>query len=318
MHKMNYEKFVVPVSVSAAVIAAAIAAIVVTNNRAATARARAAEAESLEIANTKAEKEARLNAEAAAARSRQTADDLKKAEAERETKIAERAKADADAKAAEAAKVKAKLDAEAESSRARAASDMRAAEKAKADAVRDELEKENARIAGELALSNAAVAEATAKLETEKRKTEAIIAEATALKLRKIDFEQLQRDLLEFKQELDERERALHPDVTIYDASNVTWVAEREADVIGGDTNRLLRAKKVLPENDLSLPEPSRKLAKVDRVRYVASTNRIATTQSKLIGRLEALRDAARSEGRVIDANFYQKSIKSLYPDYKK
>lgn len=315
---MKYEKLVVPVSVSAAVIAAAIAAVVVTNNRAAVARARAVEAESLEIANTKAEKEARLNAEAAAARSRQAADDRKKTEAERDAKFAEQKRADADAKAAEAAKVKAKLDAEAESSRAKVASENRAAEKAKADAAKAALELENARIAGELALSNAAVAEATAKLEAEKRKAEAIIAEATALKLRKIDFDTLQRDLLEFKQELDERERALHPDTTIYNASNVTWVAEREADVIGGDTNRILRAKKALPENDLSLPEPSRKLAMVNRVRYEAATNRFATTQSALIGRLEALRDAALREDRVIDASFYQKSIKSLYPDYKK
>ena len=315
---MKYEKFVVPVSVSAAVIAAAIAAIVVTNNRAAVARARAAEAESLEIANAKAEKEARLNAEAAAARSRQAADDRKKAEAEREAKIAERDKADADAKAAEAAKTKAKLDAEAESNRARAASDLRATEKAKADAARAVLEQENARIAGELALSNAAVAEATAKLETEKRKTEAIIAEATALKLRKIDFEQLQRDLIEFKQELDERERALHPDTTIYDASNVTWVAEREADVIGGETNRFPRVKKVLPENDPLLPKATRELAKQNRVRYETSTNGLAATQAKLIGRLEELRAAALREDRVIDADFYLKTIKSLYPDYQK
>ena len=196
---------------------------------------------------------------------------------------------------------------------------MRAAEKAKADAARSELEKENVRISGELALSNAAVAEATAKLETEKRKSEAILAEATALQLRKVDFEQLQRDLMEFKQELDERERALHPDTTIYDSSNVTWVAEREADVIGGETNLLSRAKgAVLPENDPSLPQATRDLAKATRRRYEATTNRLAASQAKVVGELEKLLESARREGRVIDANFYLKSIKSLYPDYKK
>lgn len=315
---MKYEKFVVPVSVCAAVVAAAIAAIVISNNRAAVARAKAAAEESREIAETKAEKTARLEAETAAAKARQAADEQKAKAAELEIKVSEQAKAEADAKAAAEATAKSRLDAQAASDNAKAAGDLRAAEKAKADAARAELEKENARIAGELALSNAAVAEATAKLETEKRKTEAIIAEATALKLRKIDFDMLQRDLIEFKQELDERERALHPDATIYNASNVTWVAEREADVIGGETNRLPRAKKVLPENDLSLPKATRELAKQNRVRYETATNGLAATQAKLVGRLEALRAAALSEDRVIDADFYLKTIKSLYPDYQK
>ena len=88
--------------------------------------------------------------------------------------------------------------------------------------------------------------------------------------------------------------------------------------MIGGDTNRLLRTKNVLPEDDPTQPKATRELARQTRLRYVASTNRLAASQAKVIGSLEKLLEAARREGRVIDADFYLKSIKSLYPDYKK
>ena len=309
---MKIEKVIVPLAVSAAVVIAGIAAIVVTNNRAAVARANAVAAEMRESEADKRAKEAKSN-EVIASKNSQAARDAKaKVEAELEIKIAEKEKAVADAKAAEESAVSANAQAAAARDNAARERDAKESVRLKAEAAKAELDKENARIAGELALSNAAVAEARAKLETEKRRTEAEIAREKLLTLEKIRFEKWERELIEFKQELDERERALHPDVSIFDSSNITWVADREADVIGAETNRLVKAK-----DDPQLPSSTRKLARADRLAYESRTNRVAQSREKIIATLEKLRDAAVREGRVTDAKFYQKSINSLYPNYQ-
>ena len=314
---MKTEKVIVPLAVSAAVVIAGIAAIVVTNNRAAVARANAVAAEMRESEADKRAKEAKSN-EVIANKNSQAARDAKaKVEAELEIKIAEKEKAVADAKAAEASAVFANAQAAAARDNAARERDAKESVRLKAEAAKAELDKENARIAGELALSNAAVAEARAKLETEKRRTEAEIAREKLLTLAKIRFEKWERELIEFKQELDERERALHPDVSIFDSSNITWVADREADVIGAETNRLVKAKYVRMEDDPQLPSSTRKLARADRLAYESRTNRVAQSREKIIATLEKLRDAAVREGRVTDAKFYQKSINSLYPNYQ-
>jgi len=314
---MRYQKSFTPIAFGVAVVAASIAAIVVTNNRATVARAMASAAESREVEADKQLKIAKANEAAEASRAAAAAAAQKKAEADLEIKKSEEAKSVQDAKAAAAALEKTKLEAETQRNSAEAARDLRLAEQKKAEAAKAEFERERQRIEAELAISNAAVAAVSARLEIERRKTEAIISEAKALELRKIDFERIERDLVEYKQELDERERALHPDITIYDSSNVTWVAEREADVIGDDTNRLLRVTKILPEDNPRLPAATRVLAKEDRLNRQSVTNRMAVSKARILSSLERMRDEARREGRVTDANFYQKSIKSLYPDYQ-
>ena len=314
---MKTEKVIVPISVSAAVIVAAIAAIVVTNNRAAVARARAAEADALESAYSKSNNTAKLNKEIAVKNSEAARAAKDKADAEERIKILEKEKADSDAATAKASAVFASAQAAAARDNAAAEKDAKESARLKAEAAKAELDKVNARIAGELALSNAAVEKATAELAKNKREEEARIADAKLKELNRINFEKWEFELREYKQELDERERALHPDISIYDSSNVTWVAEREADVIGGETNRLEKAKHVLPEDDPRLPVSTRELARVERLGYESRTNRVAESRAKIIATLERMRDEAVREGRVTDAKFYQKSIKSFYPDYQ-
>jgi hypothetical protein len=145
-------------------------------------------------------------------------------------------------------------------------------------------------------------------------KSEAKIAEVKALELRKIDFETLERDLLEFQQALEERERALTPDKT---SADLTWIGEREADVIGGETNRVRRVKKVSPENDPSLPRATRSLARTDRLVAEAQASRFGRSRDRLVQTLEKLWLAAYREDRVVDADFYFKTLRTLYPDWE-
>ena len=117
---------------------------------------------------------------------------------------------------------------------------------------------------------------------------------------------------MEYKRELDERERALHPDKTSADR---VWVEEREADVIGG-TNNIRRLKKVQPEEDMSIPRESRKLAKAERLCAEDFAERVLAASNTVVTTLERLFEAALREDRVVDAAYYKKAIKMYYPNW--
>ena len=308
-------KILASIVISIAVVVAAIAGIVITNNRAATARSLAQKAESEEVAATQAARQAKAEqakAEAEAARAKDEAEkarEMRKAEdvrrgnlkLENETALAEKARAAKDAKAAE--------------ENAKAAEAKHAAEKAKLDVARVESEKARA-VADAAAMKAAAEAQAAAdKLAAEKLKSDAVIAEAKVLELRQIDFETLERELAEYKLELDERERALHPDKTA--AEHLTWVGEREADVIGADTNAVKRKRvRVLAENDPSLPVESRKLARAERLGNANLVGTIGVTSNEVITILSRLYEDAIKADRVVDANYYLQNIRVFYPGW--
>ena len=297
-----------------AILAAAGAAVYVASSNESEALALAQAAESKEskarAAQKKAEAEertAKANAEAEKA----------KAEAEKENRIAAEANEEANRLAQETAEIKAEAaenDRIAKAAEAKAAFDLKEAEKIKAKAAKEE--SDAAQAVAESAERTAALnAQAEAdKLAREKLRSDAIVAEVKLLELRKIDFETIERTLIEYQQELDERERALHPDKT---AADLTWVGEAEADVIGAETNKLRKAVKVLPENDPNLPKESRELARRLRLAKEEDAKRSEETKRDVATRLEALYQKAREEDRVIDAEYYYKTLKTLYPDWE-
>lgn len=308
-------KILAAVLASVAVILAAVAGIVITNNRADIARLAQLRAENEEAKATQEAKKAKseqLAAEAQAAAKKSAAEEAQEtrmaeqarqatAKLERERAIAEARKAESEAKTA--------------ADQAKAAEVVHAAEKAKTEAARIESEKARAVADAAKAQAEAEAQAAADKLAAEKLKSDAVIAEAKVQELRQVDFETLERELLEFKQELDERERALHPDKT---AADLTWVGEREADVIG-ETNAVKRSKKVkiLPEEDRALPVESRQLARIERLSaenreadFAASSNRIVRTLERLY--VEAVKD-----DRVVDADYYLTNLRSFSPGWK-
>ena len=154
-----------------------------------------------------------------------------------------------------------------------------------------------------------------ARLEAEKVKAEKIIAEAKALELRKIDFETLEHQILEWKLDLEERERAIAPEKTITDLG---WAGGMEDSVIDDKGNVVKQVKKEYdPEADMHKPESTRRLAKVERQVRVATSNDVAKARSSVVSSMEKLYVKALRENRVIDADFYKKTILSMYPDWK-
>ncbi len=302
--------------VSVAVILAAIAGIVITNNRADVARLAQLRAENEEAAKAQEAKKAKaeqLAAEAQEAAKKSAVEEAKEMrlaeQARQETAKLERERAEAEAKKAEA-------DARAAADRAKAAEAQREAEKAKTEAVRLESEKVKSVADAAKAKAEAEAQAAADKLATEKLKSDAVIAEAKVLELRQVDFVTLERELLEFKQELDERERALHPDKT---AADLVWVGEREPDEIGGGTNAVRRTKKelVLPENDRTLPVESRHLARAERIAAENSAADFAAASNRIVRTLEQLYVEAVKDDRVVDADYYLKNIRFFYPGWK-
>ena len=312
---MNFPQFnqksITIVAVSLAVVVAAIAAIIVSANRADEAKAYA-EAEAAQADQAAAEakteraqadaeraKEAAEKAKADAARDKLAAEKLAN-----ETALAEKAAA-ADKKAA------AEANADAEEVKAVAARAIRDAAKLTNDTVRVERER-----AKELAAAEQAKADAeAAKLAQEKLKADRIIAEAKALELRKIDYETLERDLLEWKLDLEERERALKPEKTIAD---LEWAGGMEDTIIDEKGNVTKQVKKVYdPEKDMELPEQSRRLARTNRKLRETQDAKIADTRETVVKTMEKLYVSALKEGRVIDADFYKKNILIMYPDWK-
>ena len=152
-------------------------------------------------------------------------------------------------------------------------------------------------------------------LENEKLKAEQVLAEAKLLELRKADFETLARDLAEWKADLEERERALKPEKTITD---LAWAGGMEDTIIDAEGNVKKQEKVVYnPETDMSIPAESRRLAHAERVVGEELAERSGKVRDTLVSSLERLYRQALAEDRVVDAEFYRKSLKSLYPEWE-
>ena len=295
----------ISISVAAGAIAiAAICAVVFMNKKEAVARAELAKAESRETAAKEAARKAA--SDDAAARARESA-----AQAEAQAAEQNRIAKEAEREAALAAAEKAKLDREAAADNraareaaAAAASDQKAAEKARAEAARAEADKA-AKEAEKAADEAQAAADALAR---EKLRSEAVIAEEKLWELKQLELVELERDLVAYKRELDEREAALRPEKTIKDLVNIGAQEETKTsdDPVAS-----------LPENDMSLPEGERRLAKAERILAEGRAERAAKSREFVVELLERMFVDAIRDGRVIDAEFYKKTIKELYPDWE-
>lgn len=306
------QKIAAIIAVSAAVVAAAAAAIVVSVNRSNEARAYA---------------EAELAAEEAS-KAEEHAAELKEAQ-ERERRRAEEAKRDAAAleQKTAAANERAK-DKENETSRnnlkaAEAAADeekrkldraMREREKA-----HDELERvrTEARATNDFAKAKEAEArQEIARRDAEKIQAERVLAEKQLLELKKSDFETALRELEAWKIELEARERELKPERTVAD---LAWAGGKEDSVID-ESGRVVKRTREPPRDsvsDTSLSGPTRRLERVGRKVREAESGHLASTRQSVVASLEKLYEGALRENRVIDAEFYRKSILSMYPDWK-
>ena len=304
-------KLISIVAVSLAVIAAGTAAVIVSVNRANEARAYA-EAEA--SAADKAAAEARKTAKETEAESekRRTAEQNAKAKADElaAQKLAKET-AEIEAKAAADSMAAAEKNVKAEQEKADAARAARDEAKAKAEAAKAEQLKARE----QAAIATAKAAEEAASLEKEKLKADKILAEAKLLELRKVDFETLEREFAAWKLDLEERERALQPEKTIADLS---WAGGMEDTIIDEKGNVKKQEKKVYdPEKDMTIPAESRKLARTDRIVREKHANLAGATKDSIVTSLEALYVAAVKDGRTIDADFYKKSLLSMYPDWK-
>ena len=307
-------KVVSTLAVCVAVVAAAVAGVVVMNKREAVARANLARAESEEAAAASEAKRARSEELAEASRAAAKESEAKAAAENRKAKETELETERVAAERAREEAAKAASDAEAAKARAREAADLRAAEKAKSDAEKASAESARAVAEAEAAKAASEAEAASAALEAEKLKSEAVIAEAKALELRKTDFETLERNLVEWSQDLDAREAALRPEKT---AADLTWVGEREADVIGGETNRVRRAAKPLPEDDMDLPRETRMLARAERLKLESDAAMANASSNLVVSALERLYLRAVREDRVVDAQYYLTNIKMHYPNWR-
>ena len=304
-------KLISIIAVCLAVIAAGAAAVIVSINR-------ANEAKSYEEAEASA-------ADLAAAEAKKAAKETEAESEKRRTAVAKEKAAADELAAQKLAKEKAQLDAKTAADNKAAAEANAKAEREKADAVRAERDKvkaqaekakaEQLKAREQAAAAAAKAAEETASLEKEKLKADKILAEAKLLELRKTDFQTLERELMAWKMDLEERERALQPEKTIADLS---WAGGTEDTIIDADGNVKKREKKVYnPEMDMSIPAESRKLAHVNRLVREKHETLAGATRGSVIGSLEALYVSALKDGRTIDAEFYKQSILSMYPDWK-
>lgn len=304
-------KTLMTLAVVVAVIAAAISAVVVSMNKSNEARAKAeAAVAKADAAEAKAREAERLEAAertkkvAAEAKQKAEAAALESAKIANETAKAEERTAEENRKAKEAEATAAKAEAE----KARAVKETAAL---KLKTAREEKEK-----AAKQAETEAHKAQAEAdKLAAEKAKGERIVAEAKAMELRQIDFQTMERELNEWKRDLEEREAALTPEKTIADLS---WVGgDDELEVGSNGTVRVKVKVPYLPENDKALPHETRKLAKAERIMAEKSADHAAQTREKVVGSIEKLYVQALKKGDVILADYYRQNLKSLYPDWE-
>ena len=303
-------KIVSIIAICAAVIAAGVSGVVISMRRADAARAAADKAASEETIASKRVREAELerakaeqNARAAEAKAEKEKTALAAAEKENENlrlenenlaekralAAEERAKADAEAK--KAADLKAAKDAE-----LKIAKENADAERAKAQASADELER----------------VEATKAIrEAETLKLKVSMAELAAEKQR---YEELNAELLEYQKELDERERALRPEKTIAD---LAWLPDEDTEIDENGRARPRKKEPKLPENDPTLPKETRELAKANRIRAQADDILSETSRTRVVTTIEKLYVAAVKDGRTVDAAYYRTVLKSMYPDWE-
>ena len=303
-------KIVSIIAICAAVIAAGVSGVVISMQRADAARAAADKAASEETIASKRAKEAELerakaeqNARAAEAKAEKEKTALAAAEKENENlrlenenlaekralAAEERAKADAEAK--KSADLKAAKDAE-----LKIAKENADAERAKAQASADELER----------------VEATRAIrEAETLKLKVSMAELAAEKQR---YEELNAELLEYQKELDERERALRPEKTIAD---LAWLPDEDTEIDENGRARPRKKEPKLPEHDPTLPKETRELAKANRIRAQADDILSEASRTRVVTTIEKLYVAAVKDGRTVDAAYYRTVLKSMYPDWE-
>ena len=304
-------KLISIIAISLAVIAAGAAAVVVSINRSNEARAYAeAEASAADMAAAEARKVAKETE--AESEKRRTAEQNAKAKAD-ELAAQKLAKETAELERKTAADNKATAEANAKAEQAKADAARAARDEAKAK--KEQAKAEQLKTREEAAAAAAKAAEEAASLEKEKLKADKILAEAKLLELRKIDFETLERELAAWKFDLEERERALQPEKTIADLS---WAGGMEDTVIDEKGNVKKQEKKAYdPEKDMTIPAESRKLARADRIVREKHAKLAGATKDSIVASLEALYVSALKDGRTIDADFYKKSILSMYPEWK-
>jgi len=307
-------KFISIIAVCIAVVAAAVAGVVAMNDRAAIARANATRAESEEARASSEAKKARAEESAEASRAATKESEAKVAEENRRAKEIERETERLAGERAKEEAAKAKSEAEAARAKAREAADLKAAEKAKADAAAAEAQSRIDVAKEEAAKAQAEEAAQAVLLERERIASEKVIAEKTVYEMRQRNLAALESELIDWQRDLAEREAALRPEKT---AADLTWVGEREADVIGGETNRVRRAAKPAPENDPDLPRETRELARADRLKLDDDRLVANVTSNTVVSALERLYLEAIRDDRVVDAQYYLKNIKMYYPNWR-
>ena len=254
---------------------------------------------------------ARSEAEAAAAEARTAEASQKAAEASEKAAAANAAAKEAEERTAVENRKAAEASAAEAKSRADEARSRAAEAKAAAAAARDAKDAEAAKAEAEEAKAKTAAD----KLAADKLKAEKILAEAKLLELRRIDFETIERELAEWRRDLEERERALTPEKTIAD---LAWAGGQEDSVLDENGNVTKKTKEpYLVENDRSLPRASRSLAKAEREMREELAAQTEATRDSLVASLEKLYIAAVKEDRVTDADFYRRSIRSLSPTWR-
>ena len=303
-------KWIAMTVLGAGLIAGAASAVVWINGKDSIARAEANRAESEEAAALAAERKARSEAATAASQASAKAAEEKiatekrlAAQADAEKARADAEKAAADLARSEAEKEKAAIDRERAQAEAAKAADERAAAlaaKESAKAARD-------KAAAEAAAEASKAQNAADSLAREKLKSEKTIAEAKLLELRRLDLETLERELADFKRELDEREAALKPEKTIKDLA-----------VYGtGDDLKSEKAAALPDDDDPAMPAETRALLKARREWGSAAEAVSALLRSNTVSRLEAIYKKALDEDRIVDADFIYRELKLMYPDWK-
>ena len=106
----------------------------------------------------------------------------------------------------------------------------------------------------------------------------------------------------------------MQPEKTIADLS---WAGGEEDSVIDDSGNVTKKAKVVyLPENDRTLPATTRRLAKANRLAAESADADAVRARAEVVATLEPLYVAALREDRIVDADFYRKALRSMYPDW--
>ena len=201
------------------------------------------------------------------------------------------------------------------------------AKAAAAERERAEIERETQRLILKTADATNKTLAVSARVEEAKAKSEAAKAEQAKLKnerelaaikekeLRKLDLEAIEQELLEWKRNLEERERAIAPEKTIAD---LAWVGDGKDSVLD-ENGEVVRVEKkpYLAENDPAISRNSRALAREVRLAKEASAARAERARQAIVSALERLYVEALKADRPLDAAYYSKSIRTMYPDWK-